>query len=113
MNEKLIEFATVEDTYINLTVFWSYSFDPGKLDGRPEDCYPAEEESEIALEAGWEQKIINLNPSMAADNLFFIEHQLQQMADKLPEWDYEDCQFAAEMKAEAEFDRSREQELGL
>lgn len=54
---------------IELQFSYTYSYDPGKYSGRPEDCYPAEEEKSFYLEPGWEDKVTAICPRKALTNI--------------------------------------------
>jgi hypothetical protein len=51
MNKKTVAFEVDSGDEIEIKVEWSYSYQPAKLDGPPEYCYPEEEDSELVLPA--------------------------------------------------------------
>lgn len=56
MNKKKICFY-LDEAEIELECGWNYSFTPGKYYGKPEDCYPESEESDVELPKDFEEQI--------------------------------------------------------
>lgn len=111
MNTRIHEFNLLEDDTIELEVEFDYAFYPGKYNGRPEDCYPDEEECEVNLEAGWEQKVTAVNLKLANENIKYINHQLERLP--IAEWAGELEQARQEAYGDFLYEQEKDRRLGL
>ena len=71
------ELPQVDDITIDLLVCYYYR--PAKLDGLPEDCYPEEEEIDIAPESGYEQAIMSAYTAAARLAIKQIDDQIAEI----------------------------------
>ena len=102
------ELPVVDD--IELELDYSYSYDAGRYSGPPEDCYPAEEDSEINLPAGYEGVIMAACMKAARAAIKAIEARVEEMNDDgLPrEWEEEAAADWADDFADSEYHRLKE-----
>ena len=102
------ELPVVDD--IELDLDYSYSYDAGRYSGPPEDCYPAEEESEINLPAGYEDVIIAAYMKAARAAIKAVDAKVEEMNDDgLPrEWEEEAARDWAEDFSDSEYHRMKE-----
>lgn len=73
---------------IELDIDWTYYFDAGRTNCKPEDAYPPEEEMSLSLPKGWEQTIIDHYMAGARQAIKDIEDQMMDLEfDRAPaEW---------------------------
>lgn len=77
---------------ISIDVEWSYFFDPGKLSGPPESCYPAEEEKEIEPVGSISDIVMNAYILAARRAIKQIETGIEEKRNDLPEWAREEAE---------------------
>lgn len=77
---------------ITFDLEYTYSYDPGRTNCRNDDAYPPEEEMEIYLESGWEEKVLQHYTNAAKLAIKHIEDKVEDMLfDNLPsQWARED-----------------------
>ena len=92
---------------IELELQYTYSYDPGRISGPPEDCYPPEEECEVCLPAGYKQIIRDEYLKAAELAIAEIERQVEMLedSDSPREWAEEERESAMEDWVAAEYDR--------
>jgi len=82
---KLFTFEDEPCIEIELELEFSYSYDPGRYHGKPEDCYPAEEESEITPPNDYESIIMAAYMAEAKQAVKRFEAKIEEMvADHVP-----------------------------
>jgi predicted ArsR family transcriptional regulator len=86
---RWIEFPKLEQPYFEFEVDYSYYYDGGKLTGRPEDCYPPEEDGEVwIVDKFWKEKVRQEYAKLAEQAIKEIENEVYLLNPK--EWVYED-----------------------
>lgn len=85
MATKTITFEELPAPDIDLELEYTYYFKEGKYFGRPEDCYPDEEEMEIVLPKGFEETVMNRYIAAAREAIKKIESKVQDFEfDNMP-----------------------------
>ena len=104
---KNYEFELENGEFIELEIWWDYYYKPAKIYGKPEDCYPAESESTLVLEKGWQEKVKAADPENFGQNIKNIECQNDCLEEEVEQWAKDEPPDIDEDTA-YEFERDRE-----
>jgi FtsZ-binding cell division protein ZapB len=98
------DLPTVDSIDIGLN--FDYYYDPGKFSGRPEDCYPPEEESNVSLPDGWEEIVMGAYVQAARKAIAQIQAEVEELAESnaAAEWAEDAAADYEEAKADAMYD---------
>lgn len=86
IRQHLFEDEPLISVEIDLDVYYSYT--PAKLYGRPEDCYPEEEEFEIVPEKDYAERIMAAYVAEAREAIKRFEAEIESLANNqtVREW---------------------------
>lgn len=85
----------VDPILVELDLDYCYYRQPAKLNGRPEDCYPEDEESEITLTGNWQDRIREAFLNEADQAIKGMQDRLCDLEfDRMPaKWAKEDQEY--------------------
>jgi hypothetical protein len=82
-----------EEGVVELLVTGTYSYDPGRLSGPPEDCYPPEEELEYTMTYNGgefpDEALTAKERDRIEDEIREYVRELEDDCDEEPDYDYE------------------------
>lgn len=87
MSTKTLYIVLPEIDELPLEVEFTYSYDPGKYHGLPENCYPEEEEAEVTLPDNYEQIIFDHYLRAARVAIKHVENHVNSIkVSEVAEW---------------------------